>query len=173
MMALSPEAAKRLARFRRRTWLMVGLCLVCQAVAPALDVPSAIGATPARLQSVPTAVAFTADGRIILPRDYRDRAFLSSGLDMNYEATGPAGQPRMFDNVFVNRAALAVFRRTRQRSDGTVLVKESREGLTKGSINKAGQVQAEPVAEIRPVLPDACADRAPICHRPSSTGALP
>lgn len=50
-MTLSPEAAQRLARFRRRTWLMVGLCLGWQALAPALDVPSAIGATPPAQQT--------------------------------------------------------------------------------------------------------------------------
>ena len=127
---------------------MVGLCLGWQALAPALDVPSAIGATPARQQAVPAAVAFTADGRIIPPRDYRDWAFLTSGLDMNYADAGAAGQPHMFDNVFVNRAALAVFRKTGQWPEGTVLVKESREGLTKGSINKAGQFQADPVADL-------------------------
>ena len=47
VMTLSPAAAQRLARFRRRTWLMVGLCLGWQVITPPPEMPSAIGAPAA------------------------------------------------------------------------------------------------------------------------------
>jgi hypothetical protein len=90
----------------------------------------------------PGSLAFTADGRIIPPRDYRDWVFLTSGLDMNYADAVPGGDAHAFDNVFVNPAAYATFRRTGHWPEGTVLVKESRQALTKGSINKTGQFQS-------------------------------
>jgi len=55
---------------------------------------------------------------------------------------------RMFDNVFVDPVALRAFRRTGAWPEGTVLVKEGREGLTKGSINQSGQYQGEPVLSL-------------------------
>lgn len=94
------------------------------------------------------AIAYTSDGRIIPPSHYRDWVFLTSGLDMNYAEPASSGDPHMFDNVFVDPTAYAVFRRSGRWPEGTVLVKESREGLTKGSINKAGQFQSEAVAAV-------------------------
>lgn len=114
----------------------------CAAAAPHGSLPGA-------------AIRYTADGRAIAPRDYRDWPFLTSGLDMNYDDPAAAGGPHMFDNVFVNPAALAAFRRTGHWPQGTVLVKESREGLTKGSINKSGQFQAETVADLELHVKDA------------------
>lgn len=94
------------------------------------------------------AIHYTADGRALAPHGYRDWVFLTSGLDMNYEDPGTATSPHMFDNVFVNPAAYAAFRKTGHWPEGTVIVKETREGLTKGSINKAGQFQGEPVVDL-------------------------
>lgn len=96
----------------------------------------------------PGPLAYTADGRAIPPRNYREWVFLTSGMDMNYEDIVPGNDPHVFDNVFVDPAAYAVFRRTGHWPEGTVLVKESRQGLTKGSINKAGQFQSEAVAAV-------------------------
>jgi hypothetical protein len=93
-------------------------------------------------------VSYTADGRLEVPTTYRDWPFLTSGLDMNY-ASGEGGEDHhMFDNVFVDPDSLRAFRKTGSWPEGTVFVKEGREGLTKGSINRSGQFQAEPVMSL-------------------------
>lgn len=93
-------------------------------------------------------VSYLADGRLELPTTYRDWPFLTSGIDMNY-ASGASGlDHHMFDNVFVDPDSLRAFRKTGSWPEGTVFVKEGREGLTKGSINKSGQFQAEPVMSL-------------------------
>jgi len=46
---------------------------------------------------------FTQDGQLVLPKDYREWVYLSSGLGMTYGPTAQADQGNpMFDNVFVN-----------------------------------------------------------------------
>jgi hypothetical protein len=85
--------------------------------------------------------AYTADGKMILPPDYRTWVYLTSGLDMSY-TEGPAPQASTFDNVFVDPAAYAAFQRTGTWPDGAVMVLELRAAQAKGSINKAGKFQA-------------------------------
>ena len=49
---------------------------------------------------------FTPDGQLVLPKDYREWVYLSSGLGMTYGPAAQADQRNpMFDNVFVTRAA--------------------------------------------------------------------
>jgi hypothetical protein len=88
---------------------------------------------------------YLADGRVALPKNYRDWAYVSSGVDMNYSDPSMAMNHHMFDNVFVDPAALRAFRKTGLWPDGTVFAREDREGQTKGSINKSGVYQSEPV----------------------------
>jgi hypothetical protein len=84
---------------------------------------------------------YDAAGRLILPADYRDWVFLSSGVDMSYtEKPGMAGM-HMFDNVFVPRAAYLAFKKTGVWPDKTVLMLENRTAASKGSINRQGQFQ--------------------------------
>ncbi|WP_353228678.1 cytochrome P460 family protein [Novosphingobium sp.] len=110
--------------------------------------PARLAARPVAASRSAAALSFTADGRAIAPPGYRDWPFLTAGIDMNYDAT--VGQPgaHVFDNVFVDPAALRAFRRTGRWPEGAVLVKESRDGLTKGSINKSGQFQGEAVTDL-------------------------
>ncbi|WP_295635145.1 cytochrome P460 family protein [Novosphingobium sp.] len=117
-------------------------------VVGAVALAAAGAETLARSTAPPGAVAYTADGRAMLPANYRDWVFLTSGLDMTYAEPAAVVTSHMFDNVFVDPAALATFRRSGRWPEGTVLVKEAREGLTKGSINKAGQFQSEAVADV-------------------------
>ena len=86
------------------------------------------------------APAFTRDGRLQRPADYREWIFLSSGLGMTYGSQGPA-TPR-FDNVFVNRDAYKAFLSTGAWPDKTMFVLEVRDSASQGSINKAGHYQA-------------------------------
>ena len=90
-------------------------------------------------------LVYTADGKLVFPKDYRTWVYLSSGLDMAYtEAPGMADH-HMFDNVFVNREAYDAFQKTGTWPDKTVMVLEVRKGQARGSINKAGVVQTDRV----------------------------
>ncbi|HYP09385.1 MAG TPA: cytochrome P460 family protein [Bryobacteraceae bacterium] len=86
--------------------------------------------------------AFTRDGELEYPSDYRQWTFLSSGLGMTYGPNAPAaGTPLRFDNVFVNPSSYREFMKTGTWPDGTVMILEVRESQTKGSINQHGSFQ--------------------------------
>jgi hypothetical protein len=92
-------------------------------------------------QPVSDAPQFDAKGQMIFPADYRDWVFLSSGIDMSYTAAPAMADAHMFNNVFVQRSAYAVFKQTGVWPDGTILMLENRGGASKGSINKRGVYQ--------------------------------
>ncbi|MEP7005041.1 MAG: cytochrome P460 family protein [Sphingomonas bacterium] len=81
-------------------------------------------------------------GELMVPTDYRDWVFLTSGLNMNYGDEPIAGHD-IFDNVFVDPASWRAFKTTGRWPQGTMFVKEGRRGATKGSINQTGQFQTE------------------------------
>ena len=90
---------------------------------------------------------YTADGRLIPPKDYREWIFLSSGLDMSYLLLPPnLLRGSMFGNVFVNPEAYRVFMKTGAWPDKTVFVAEHRLASGKGSINRYGKFQTDIVA---------------------------
>jgi hypothetical protein len=91
---------------------------------------------------------FTADGELIPPADYREWVFLSAGLDMSYSDNASMMGHSMFDNVFVDPAAWAKFKRTGHWPDKTTFVLEARGASTKGSINKKGHYQTEELMEV-------------------------
>jgi hypothetical protein len=86
---------------------------------------------------------FTREGDLIVPADYREWVFLSSGLGMTY---GPLGDgaaeasPR-FDNVFVNPPAYRSFLKTGLWPEHTIFVLEVRTSESKASINNGGRFQ--------------------------------
>jgi hypothetical protein len=97
------------------------------------------------------APAYTASGELIPPADYREWIFLSSGLDMSYAAEASAqgaSKTHAFDNVFVDPASWAEFKKTGRWPDKTMFVLEARVGGGEASINKAGQFQTERVAAV-------------------------
>jgi hypothetical protein len=89
----------------------------------------------------PAAVAYTSDGKLLFPKDYRNWTFLSSGLGMSY-VEGPAGSDPSFTNLFANPEAVAAFEKTGTWPDKTMLVLEVRASSQKGSINKQGRFQS-------------------------------
>jgi hypothetical protein len=91
---------------------------------------------------------FTADGRFRPPADYREWVFLSSGLDMAYTDNPAATGHAVFDNVFVDPASWAAFKRSGHWPDKTVFILENRLGATKGSINQQGHFQSSEVLGI-------------------------
>ncbi len=84
---------------------------------------------------------YTGAGELILPSDYREWVFLSSGLGMSYEL-GQNGLPD-FTNVFVNPAAYRSFLANGKWPDKTMLLLEVRASANKGSINQAGSYQSD------------------------------
>jgi len=89
----------------------------------------------------PHPAAFTPDGKLVFPADYRRWIYLSSGLGMSY--TAAASGMVMFDNVFVDRAAYERFLRTGTWPEGTMMVLENRDSRQNGSINRNGHFQTD------------------------------
>ena len=88
---------------------------------------------------------YSKDGKLLLPADYREWIFLSSGLGMTYPDENAPKNP-LFDNVFVNPEAYRAFLKTGAWPDKTVLFKENRSAETKVSINRDGRVQTKVVS---------------------------
>ena len=90
---------------------------------------------------------FTANGELMLPKNYREWVFLSSGLGMTYgpEAQADQSNPR-FDNVFVTPSSYRAFVETGRWPDKTMFMLEVRRSVQKGSINNGGRFQSEVVA---------------------------
>jgi len=90
-----------------------------------------------------SAQQYTPQGDLVLPKDYRQWVFLSSGIGMTYSNT-PNPNP-VFDNVFVNPEAYQAFLKTGAWPDRTVLVKENRASDSHPS-NKEGRFQTNVVS---------------------------
>jgi hypothetical protein len=82
-----------------------------------------------------------ASGSLLLPANYREWIFLSSGLGMTYGPLAARENAPRFDNVFVNRPAYQAFLKTGLWPDKTMFVLEVRSSESKGSINKGGHYQ--------------------------------
>ena len=84
-----------------------------------------------------------------VPADYREWIYLTSGLDMTYNAPGAVGltaeHHSVFDNVFVNPESYRTFVKTGTWPDNTTFVLENRIGEGDVSINKAGKTQGADV----------------------------
>jgi Cytochrome P460 len=97
---------------------------------------------------------FTADGKLMLPADYREWVYLSTGFDMSYSPRMQMGH-HMFDNVFVEPAAYQAFKKTGTWPDKTLLVLETRGAMDKGSINQSGNYQGTELMGVEVHLKDA------------------
>src|ERR1700683_5268866 len=86
---------------------------------------------------------YSKEGKLLLPPDYREWVFLTSGLGMTYAQNPQPNASPLFDNVFVNPAAYRAFLKNGTWPDKTVLVLELRNSETKLSINKDGRVQTD------------------------------
>src|SRR5215467_13165419 len=82
---------------------------------------------------------YTADGKLVLPANYRDWAFLTSGFGMNY-SQGVSAHP-MFTNVYVTPEALQGFKSTGKWPDKSMFIVEIYSPASHGSINKGGHYQ--------------------------------
>jgi len=84
--------------------------------------------------------AYTHDSKLLLPANYREWVFLSSGFGMNYSNGG--GRP-MFTNVFVTPEAYQGFKSTGKWPEKSMFVVEIYSPTSEGSINKGGYYQHE------------------------------
>jgi hypothetical protein len=101
------------------------------------------GVTVARArQSPPAELRYESGSRLRLPENYREWAWVSSGLGMVYEGEAQRpGRPPVFTNVFVNPSSYRAFLDTGRWPDRTVFILEFRASQTAGSINTAGHYQ--------------------------------
>ena len=110
-----------------------------KAIAASISAPAA-----AVVPEVDAKHHYTPSGELIIPADYRDWVFLTSGVNMNYgDEPLSMGHDDMVDNVFVDPASWKLFKATGHWPEGTIFVKEGRAGSSKGSINKSGVFQTE------------------------------
>jgi hypothetical protein len=86
---------------------------------------------------------YTASGELMMPPDYREWPFLSSGVGMDY-GKEPAAHP-IFDNVFVNPQAYHAFLKTGTWPDKTIMVKENR-ASDDDPLSKGGKFQSKVVS---------------------------
>jgi len=126
------------------------LLLALALLMPAHGSPNPAGNQPAPQTITADAPAFTDDGRLIFPANYREWIFLTSGVDMSYapRVNSAAMGHSMFDNVFVNPSAYKAFLETGTWPNKTMLVLEGRVAGTKASINKSGHYQTGDVMGI-------------------------
>ena len=120
----------------RLTFVKLGVLAAAAIAAVALLRTGEAPAAPAASE----APQYSADGKLVLPRDYREWVYLSSGLGMEYSAEGKPGSE--FTNVFVKPSAYRSFLKTGRWPDRTVFVLESRNSAARGSINRGGHYQA-------------------------------
>src|ERR1700678_3070573 len=96
-------------------------------LALALLMPLGSGSAPAPTPVVSDGPAYTADGAMKLPQNYREWVFLTAGLDISYNTDAAVGPGHsVFQNVFVNPSAYRSFLATGTWPDKTVLVLEIR-----------------------------------------------
>ena len=91
------------------------------------------------------APAYTSGGSLVAPTHYREWIYLSTGIDMSYEATSGPPDHSKFYNVFVNPTAYRSFLETGTWPDKTVMVLEVRGADSPISINQQGHTQSAEV----------------------------
>ena len=115
---------------------VITVCLVALVTGVAVT-----GQTP-QAQNQPR---YTANDELVMPENYREWVWLSSGLGMTYgpNASESTAANPMFDNVFVTPEAYRAFLQTGSWPDKTMFVLELRASHTEGSINKGGRFQGD------------------------------
>lgn len=115
---------------------MLSISALATAVAWGVYSAHAVAAAPGA-GNIP---AYTADGKLALPSNYREWVFLSSGYGMNY-SNGSGSHP-MFTNVFASPEAYQGFKSSGKWPDKSMFVVEIY-SPAQGSINKSGYFQDE------------------------------
>lgn len=102
---------------------------------------------------------FTAEKELSFPQTYREWVYLTSGVDMNYNAKPDDAGMSMFGNVFVNPSSYREFLKSGTWPNGTTIVIENRGavhgGAKQASLNKHGLSQAEETMGLEAHVKDA------------------
>jgi hypothetical protein len=99
------------------------------------------GAARAR-QGGGDAIRYVNGTHLVLPADYRQWVWVSSGLGMTYEGEAARpDRPPTFTNVFVNPSSYRAFLDTGRWPDRTLFILEFRASTSQGSINTGGHFQ--------------------------------
>ncbi|HEX7285631.1 MAG TPA: cytochrome P460 family protein [Candidatus Angelobacter sp.] len=119
-------------------WKIMALAVLLACCLLALAVVRTNGPASSAAANQP---AYTSGGKLMLPANYRDWAFLTSGFGMNYSNGG--GHHPMFTNVYVAPEALQGFKATGKWPDKSMFIVEMYSPASEGSINKSGYYQNE------------------------------
>jgi hypothetical protein len=118
-----------------------------------------LGVVSPQPAGLPDGPRFAADKQLEFPETYREWVYLTSGLDMNYNAKPDDSGMPMFGNVFVNPSSYREFLRTGGWPEGTALVLENRSAVHGGekqpSLNKHGLSQTEETMGVEVHVKDA------------------
>jgi hypothetical protein len=120
-----------------RAWLLLCLAFLSPARYDSKTAPAQKSENTSSTQTP----AYSGDGGLLFPANYREWVYLTSGIDMSYSPNAMAMDHSMFDNVFVNPDAYKAFLQTGTWPDKTMLVLEVRVAGSKASINKSGHYQ--------------------------------
>jgi len=139
-----PAAVDRRQTTDKRLWYITRMATTGRMAFLAAGILAFIplfGASPLR------GPAYTADGQLKFPEDYREWVFLSSGSGMTYGPLANQGQQSqpLFDNVFVNPESYRSFLQTGHWPDKTVFLLEVRSSEGHASINNGGHFQRDVV----------------------------
>lgn len=115
----------------------------------------AFAAAPVLPATLPDGPAYSDDGQLKFPENYRQWIFLSAGVDMSYNPGAQTAAHPVFDNVFVNPSAWRAFQETGTWPDKTMLVLENRGGESGHSINVRGTTQSADVVGLEVHVKDA------------------
>jgi len=105
--------------------LLLSILIGAQTPSPAADAP-----------------AYAAKGSLVVPANYREWVYLTSGIDMSYVTANAPADHHMFDNVFVNPSSYRSFLATGTWPDKTTFILEVRGAEDPVSINKRGHTQS-------------------------------
>jgi Cytochrome P460 len=101
--------------------------------------------TQSTLAPADDAPAYNGGGDLIAPIHYREWIYLTTGIDMSYDAPTAPPDHHMFYNVFVNPTAYHSFLATGTWPDKTLMVLEVRGADSPVSINKRGHTQSSEI----------------------------
>ena len=107
--------------------------------------------------ATPSTPAYTKDGDLLLPTDYRSWTFLTSNVAMSYPMAGMNmdNMPQNFGNVFANPDAVKGYEKTGVWPDKTVLLIENRASATKPTLTKNAKFQTSSVLGFEAHVKDA------------------
>ena len=125
----------------RHTLIATAVLALLAALVAAAQQPDTAAAPPLDGMALPT---YTADGDLILPKDYRTWIFVGASLGLSYsEGAAEREGPGAFTNVYIQPEAYRYFMETGQFPEGTMLPMDIYRPGSRESINQAGYFEKD------------------------------